>query len=127
MADSTAKTLNDLLSQTRRVRTVFWGRTIDDLGPAALQVLLAVKVAKTDKDRTAGALAEAIGIAPPAASTELTRLAGSGYVTRQKLSDDERGEGDGKVHHLVQVTRLTEQGEAVIASLLDKTREYDRR
>lgn len=126
MADSSAKTLTDLLIQTKRVRTVFWGRTIDDLGPAALQLLLAVKVAKTDKDKTAGALAEAIGIAPSAASTELTKLAGSGYVTRQKLSNEERDDRNDKVHHLVQVTQLTDQGEATIAHLLEKSREYDR-
>lgn len=127
MAKTPTSTLNELIDQTKRVRTVFWGRTIDGLGPAALQVLVAVKVAKSETETTAGAIAETIGIAPPAASTELTKLAKEGYVTRQQLasegSDDASSE---RVHHLLQSTALTRRGEAAIAAVVEKAREHDR-
>lgn len=127
MTDSASKTLEDLLAETKRVRTAFWGRTIDGLGPTALQVLVAVKVAKTDSETTAGAVADAIGIARPAASTELTKLARDGYVTRGKAANglEKAPAKPVKIHHLKQVTRLTDLGEAAVTKLVEKSREND--
>lgn len=116
MTDNRNDTLRELLAQTKRIRGVFWGREIAHLGPAALQLLVAVRVADRDgAETTASALAGAIGIAPPAASTELKKLEAEGLVTRTK----------GLGHHLSRDTQLTPEGAAVVEAVVRKSRNYD--
>lgn len=113
MTNDEQDVLGNLLAETKHVREVFWGREISSLGPAALQLLVAVQVAvRGGSETTASALASAVGIAPPAASTELQKLESDGYVTRTK----------GSGHHLSRDTQLTSEGELVVEAVERKAR-----
>lgn len=113
MANNQNDTLQNLLAETKHVRSVFWGREIGGLGPAALQLLVAIHVAvNSGTETTASALAESIGIAAPAASTELKKLESGGLVNRT------RGAG----HHLSRDTQLTRAGIALVQEIEKKAR-----